>query len=232
MSIDVADAMAAELADEPAAIAGAWCRYACGECRLDSDPLVPASTWNRRWNWRGREARPSSRASPGRRSRRSTSGRMNSSRRSAVIAALLSLWLRAGLQSPFWTGMRSVADLLMRAGETVTAIRLLGAVMAPGAGHDVFGDDAERLESMCSELEGRAGRVVFEVEFNAGAELDEAAAAHEATTAFDRFADPAALSAAVTSGDRSASIPRTILATVSWVNASLAGWKPPARTSR
>ena len=49
--------------------------------------------------------------------------------------------------------MRSVADLLMRAGETVTSIRLLGAVMAPGTGHDVFGDDAERLESMCRELE-------------------------------------------------------------------------------
>ena len=36
--IEVADAMAAELADEPAAIAGAWCRYASGECRLDTDP--------------------------------------------------------------------------------------------------------------------------------------------------------------------------------------------------
>ena len=189
--IDVADAMATELADEPAAIAGAWCRYACGECRLDSDPQ------------RAREhlehAVELARAGgstfvEGIAGASLASLDVRSNQLPAAIARyrwLLSLWLRAGLQSPFWTGMRSVADLLLRAGETVTAIRLLGAVMAPGTGHDVFGDDAERLESMCRELEGLAGRAVFEVESKAGAELDEAAAAHEATAAFDRLADPA-----------------------------------------
>ncbi|HYN33159.1 MAG TPA: hypothetical protein VES40_11085, partial [Ilumatobacteraceae bacterium] len=79
-----------------------------------------------------------------------------------------------------------VVELLTRSGETVAAIRLLGAVVAPGAGHDVYGDDAARLESIRAELEERAGLELFEVEFTRGSGFDEAAAAREATTAFDR----------------------------------------------
>lgn len=74
---------------------------------------------------------------------------------------LLPSWLRAGLQSPFWTGMRAVVELLMRSGEAIAAIRLLGAVMAPGAGHDVYGDDAARPDSLHAELEEQAGRKRF-----------------------------------------------------------------------
>ena len=109
----------------------------------------------------------------------------------ATYRWLVPLWLRAGLQSPFWTGMRSVVDLLLRTDEPITAVRLLGAVMAPGTGHDVFGDDAERLGSMRVELEQRLGRDVFDDEFSHGATLDEAAAAEEATAAFDRLAQRA-----------------------------------------
>ncbi len=189
--VAVADAMVAAMNGERAAIAHSWCQYASGECRLDADAHLARQHLER--------AVALARAGgstflEGIAGASLASLDVRSSDLTSAIANyrwLLPMWLRAGMQSPFWTGMRSVVNLLMQAHETIAAVRLLGAVVSPGAGHDVFGDDVARLESMRTELEQRTGRDVFDAEFARGAELDEAAAAQEATAAFDRFAQSA-----------------------------------------
>ncbi len=186
-AIELTDSVAADMAAEPAAVARAWCHYASGECRIDTDPAAA-----RRHLERAVELARAGGSTfiEGIAGASLASLDVRSGHTDTAIENyrwLLPLWLRAGLQTPFWTGMRAVVELLMRAGEPTAAIRLLGAVMTPGAGHDVYGDDAVRLEAMRAELETRAGAEVFQAEFTRGSGLDEAAAAREATTAFDHW---------------------------------------------
>ncbi len=186
-AIELADAIAADMAAEPAAIAHAWCHYASGECRIDTDPAAARQCLERAVEFARAGGSTFIEGIAGA-SLASLDVRSNDVDTAIeTYRWLLPLWLRAGLQSPFWTGMRAVVELLMRAEESIAAIRLLGAVMTPGAGHDVYGDDAARLESMRAELEERAGPEVFQTEFTRGSGFDEAAAAQEATTAFDRW---------------------------------------------
>jgi hypothetical protein len=98
---------------------------------------------------------------------------------------LLPLWLRAGVRAPFWTAMRSVVALLTQAGMDRPAARLLGAVMSPSSGHEVFGDDEARLSAIRAGLMRRLGESEFEQLFRDGSHLDDVAAAAEATAAFD-----------------------------------------------
>jgi hypothetical protein len=185
-AIELADGIAADMAAEPAAVARAWCDYASGECRIDTDPTAARQRLERAVELARAGGSTFIEGIAGA-SLASLDVRSDDVDNAIEIYRwLLPLWLRAGLQSPFWTGMRAVVELLMRAGESIAAIRLLGAVMTPGAGHDVYGDDAARLESMRAELEERVGVEVFQVEFTRGSGFDEAAAAREATTAFDR----------------------------------------------
>jgi predicted ATPase/DNA-binding SARP family transcriptional activator len=186
-AVELADAITADMATEPAAVARAWCQYASGECRMDTDPAAARRHLDRAVELARTGGSTFIEGIAGA-SLASLDVRAND-----VAAAvenyrwLLPLWLRAGLQSPFWTGMRAVVELLKRSGESIAAIRLLGAVLAPGAGHDVYGDDADRLDSVRAELEEQAGRERFHEEFAIGSGFDEAAAAREATTAFDRL---------------------------------------------
>jgi hypothetical protein len=185
--VAVADSIAAGLAGHAAGIAEAWNAYAAGECRLDTDPTVA----HQRLQHAVDLARTGgSTFLEGIAGASLASLEVRSDNRLAAVDTyrwLVPLWLRAGLQSPFWTGMRSVVELLTRAGEVVAAVRILGAVMAPGSGHDVYGDDAARLATIRSTLEQQVTTTVFDDEFHRGSEFDEAAAANEATAAFDRL---------------------------------------------
>lgn len=186
-AIERADALATSMATEPSPVARAWGQYATGECRIHTDPTVARQHLERAVDL----ARAGgSTFIEGIAGASLASLDVRADDVDAAIAhyrRLLPLWLRAGLQSPYWTGMRAVVELLLRGGESIAATRLLGAVMAPGAGHDVYGDDAARLESLRVELVDRVGREHFQVEFTVGSRFDEAAAAQEATTAFDRM---------------------------------------------
>ena len=79
--------------------------------------------------------------------------------RSAVTAYrwLLPWWRRAGEWSVLWTLLRSMAILLERMGRYRPSAVLLAAVLAPGAGHEVFGDDAVRLADLKARLEPELG---------------------------------------------------------------------------
>ncbi len=80
--------------------------------------------------------------------------------------------------------MRSVVDLLTRLDADLPAARLLGAVMSPASGHEVFGDDDLRLSFIRDRLSDRLGSAVFEQSFRDGSALDDVSAAAEATAAF------------------------------------------------
>ncbi len=56
-----------------------------------------------------------------------------------------------------WTLLRSIAQLLHRLGKPRAAAVLLGAVTAPGSGHEVFGDDALLLAELAGRLEVELG---------------------------------------------------------------------------
>ena len=83
--------------------------------------------------------------------------------------------------------MRWVVELCARIGADESAARLLGAVLSPSTGHEVYGDDATRLAQLGRELSARLGAARFDAAFGSGSTLDDAAAALEATTAFDGF---------------------------------------------
>ena len=75
-----------------------------------------------------------------------------------------------------WTLLRSIAQLLHRLGKPRAAAVLLGAVTAPGSGHEVFGDDALLLTELAGRLEVELGDD-FTVARLEGAGLDVEAAA-------------------------------------------------------
>jgi predicted ATPase/DNA-binding SARP family transcriptional activator len=95
---------------------------------------------------------------------------------------LIPWWWRAGEWSVLWTMLRSVVELFCALGRYRAAALLLGAVTAPGSGHEVFGDDAERLALLSAELAARMGDAAFAEARAEGRALDvESAAALTAT---------------------------------------------------
>jgi tetratricopeptide (TPR) repeat protein len=184
-AIEVADRFVDEIASSAGAIAAAWCWYAAGECRIDSDPV------------RAREHLQRAVELARRGGGSFVEGVAGASLASLDVRAdrhpeavdhyrwLLPLWLRAGVRAPFWTAMRSVVALLTQTGIDRSAVRLLGAVMSPSSGHEVFGDDATRLSAIRAALLARLGDFEFEQLFRDGSHLDDVAAAAEATAAFD-----------------------------------------------
>lgn len=168
------------------AVPRAWCWYAAGECAIDTEP----ATARERLQHAVALARRSGAAFvEGVAGASLASIAVRDGRHHEAIDDyrwLLPTWLRAGVSAPLWTMLRSVIQLLVAAGVDEPAARLLGAVTAPGSGNDVIGDDDRRLRDAEATLRNRLGDDRLERNLAAGRELDDAAAAAEATAAFDR----------------------------------------------
>ena len=108
--------------------------------------------------------------------------------RSAVTAYrwLLPWWRRAGEWSVLWTLLRSMAILLERMGRHRPSAVLLAAVLAPGAGHEVFGDDAVRLAELKARLEPALGED-FSLASEEGAALSVEEAAQLAAAELEAY---------------------------------------------
>ena len=156
---------------------GAYAWYGAAEAIINEDPLEARRRAQRRAR-RGRERGGMVRH----RDKRASSSASIDARHGEVDAAvaayrwLLPWWRRAGEYSVLWTLLRSIAQLLDRLGKPRAAAVLLGAVAAPGSGHDVFGDDALRLADLATRLEASLGDD-FAVARAQGAGLDVGAAA-------------------------------------------------------
>ena len=185
-AVEAADRVVRRVVPTGGAITAAWCWYGAGECRLDSDPI------NARVHLEKAVAAARAGGSSfveGVAGASLASLDVRSGNIAGAIAnyrALLPLWLRSGVRSPFWTAMRAVADLLTQANESEAAALLLGAVLSPSSGHAVFGDDDERLATLRAVLRDRLGAARLEQLMATGSEMDDAAAAEVAAAAFDR----------------------------------------------
>jgi hypothetical protein len=181
----VADRAIAEVIPVGGAVAGSWCWYAAGECRLDDEPDVARMHLQRAIELArvGGAAFVEGIAGASLASLDVRSGDIPAA--IATYRWLLPLWLRSGVRSPFWTSMRWVVELCALLGAHESAARLLGAVLSPTSGHEVYGDDDVRLGQLRLELADRLGADRFAEALAAGSVLDDAAAASEATAAFD-----------------------------------------------
>jgi predicted ATPase/DNA-binding SARP family transcriptional activator len=183
----VSDRLISEVVPTGGAVAGSWCWYAAGECRLDDDPGAAREYLDRAVHAArlGGSVFVEGVAGASLASLDVRAGDFGAAIR--TYRWLLPLWLRSGVRSPFWTAMRSVVKLCASIGADESATRLLGAVFSPALGHDVYGDDDVRLAQLARELSGRMGAERFDAVLASGAQLDDAAAALEATAAFDGF---------------------------------------------
>ena len=184
-AIDVADRLLDTMPPSTGAVAASWIWYATGECRIESAPHEARERLERAVELARRGGGPFVEGIAG---ASLASLAVRAGDRIAAVAHyrwLVPLWLRAGVRAPYWTAMRSVVDLLTQAGLDVQATRLLGAVMSPSSGHEVFGVDDARLAVIRSQLVERLGPTVFEQAFREGSQMDDVAAAAEATAAFD-----------------------------------------------
>lgn len=180
-----AERLLRDVAPRAGVIPAAWCWYAVGECLVEVDP-----DRSRSHLLRSLELARAGGAT-------FTQGVAGASLASLDVRGghladavdryrwLLPLWLRAGVRAPMRTMLRTVAELLCRQGLDEPAARLLGAVTAPDAGHEVVGDDGVRLTAVRTELERRLGAARFAEALAEGRELDDAAAAEVATAAFE-----------------------------------------------
>ena len=158
----------------------------------------------------------------------SLEARVGNARRAVELYEwLLPLWARTGDTSVVWTAMRSISALLFQLDQPDSAATLLEAVRTTSDGHRVFGIDIDRLDNLERALREQIGTERFEAAACKGRGLDAAAVTDLAMQqlAVRRYyatssAGPGGIDAS--GGDQ----------TVSWVRASLAGWKPPQRTSR
>ena len=105
----------------------------------------------------------------------------------ATYRWLVPLWMRAGLQTPFWNGMRASPNCCQRPASN-GAHPNTRCGDDTGAGHEVFGADADRLFARPRPTTAaHVGAAEFDDAFGAGSGMGEAAVAHEATAAFDRI---------------------------------------------
>jgi predicted ATPase len=163
----------------------AWCWYAAGECAMDDEPELARERLERAVAYARRAGASFVEGVAGASlaSLAVRQGRLHDA--VADYRWLLPHWVRAGVATPFWTMMRSVDELLVAAGVDEPAAVLLGAVTAPEAGNDVIGDDDVRLRSADATLRERLGSERVDELLTIGRSYDDAAAAEEATAAFE-----------------------------------------------
>jgi predicted ATPase/DNA-binding SARP family transcriptional activator len=179
-----ADALLADVDAGRAPLAAAWAWYGAGEAMLDSDPALARSRLSRAVELARATGATFVEGVAGA-SLASLDVRHGTAADAvAHYRRLLPLWARAGVGAPFWTMVRSVAELLARLGRDRDAALLLGAAAAPDRGTEVFGPEEERLRTLGTQLSVRLGERGYTEALSAGKELDEAAAAAVATAAF------------------------------------------------
>jgi predicted ATPase/DNA-binding SARP family transcriptional activator len=165
-----------------------WCWYAAGECVIDTDPALARERLERAVAFARRSGAMFVEGVAGA-SLASVAVRGGLHRQAVEeYRWLLPTWLRAGVNAPFWTMLRSVIELLVAAGVDEPAARLLGAVTEPGSGHDVYGDDDRRLRAAEATLRSRLGDAGIEACMAIGRRFDDVAAEAEATAALDLVA--------------------------------------------
>ena len=96
---------------------------------------------------------------------------------------LITHWRRAGMWSPQWTMLRSIAILLARLGRPRDAAVLEGAVRRSGAGHLIFGADEVALRELGTQLAAALGDEEYDAARRAGSVLDGDAAVEHALRA-------------------------------------------------
>jgi predicted ATPase/DNA-binding SARP family transcriptional activator len=165
-------------------VAGAWCYYAAGECRIDSDPAMARAHLTRAVELARNGGGSFVEAVAGA-SLASLDVRLGDTR-SAIDTYrwLLPLWLRAGVRSPFWTAMRWVTRLLCDIDQPIAAARLLGAIGGPDADFEHLGDDRQHMQAISAALLEQLGEETYASEYARGAKLDDAAATELVMTAF------------------------------------------------
>jgi predicted ATPase/DNA-binding SARP family transcriptional activator len=182
---DDADQLVARLPDGIGIVPESWCWYAAGEAVLDADPSTARSRLDTALAL-SRRAKADFVTGIAGASAASLEVRHGDPARAVELYRwLLPLWRRAGVQTPLWTMLRSIARLLANLGHPEQASLVLGAASAPLHGHEVAGDDAARLGRLSEELERGLGRVAFEAQVAVGASLGADAAASLAASTLE-----------------------------------------------
>jgi hypothetical protein len=179
-----------DVAPSAGAVAAAWCWYAAGECCTD-EPGLARSRLERAVELarQGGSTFVEGVAGATLASLDMRAGDETSARAAIEhYRSLVPLWQRAGVRAPFWTMLRAVVELFADHGEPEAAALLLGAVRAPGSGHDVAGDDEIRLTAVQERLEAALGAATAAKLILRGAGLDDTDAASAVTAALDRLA--------------------------------------------
>ena len=155
--------------------------------------------------------------------RRPTRGRRASS------AVCIDHWRRAGVWATQWTTLRAIAAAARPPRpRTSDAAILVGAIVTTESGHRLFGDDELAIAELAQQLRPTSDHEGYDAAFRlrgrARRRRRRRARAPVIVTADGR--------AIVTSAVAQLRCRASILPTISWVRASLPGWKPPQRTSR
>ena len=97
-------------------------------------------------------------------------------------------WQRAGAWTPMWVTIRTLVELLIRAGAHRDAAILYGAVTSAGSGAPPFGADADRLRQSTVLLHQHLTDIEFGVCVQAGEQMDGSQVIHFALEAITRAA--------------------------------------------
>jgi tetratricopeptide (TPR) repeat protein len=81
-------------------------------------------------------------------------------------------WQQAGAWTPLWVTLRTLIDLLARAGAWADAAVLYGAVTAAGSGAPPFGADADRLRQSAALLRQHLTGTEFRFHAGRGEQMD------------------------------------------------------------
>jgi predicted ATPase/DNA-binding SARP family transcriptional activator len=97
-------------------------------------------------------------------------------------------WQQAGAWTPLWVTIRTLVELLARAGAWHDAAALYGAVTAAGNGAPPFGADADRLRQSAALLRQHFTDTQFRVRVEKGEQMDGSQVIHFALEAIARAA--------------------------------------------
>jgi tetratricopeptide (TPR) repeat protein len=95
-------------------------------------------------------------------------------------------WQQAGAWTPLWVTLRTLIDLLVRAGAWADAATLYGAVTSAGSGAPPFGADASRLRQSAAMLRQHLTGTEFRVRAGKGEQMDDGQVIHFALEAIAR----------------------------------------------